>query len=100
VNELASVGDFCPNPECEVYGKAAMKSIIRYGNITTLDKTGERTVYVECTNLASLHMNGRLVRKTLGFSKRVDMLTAACVWEDADYMRHQLRPPSISMLPA
>lgn len=56
-----------------------------YGNSTTLEQTGERTVRVERTNLTSRHMNGRLVRKTLGFSKRIEMLIAACIWEDAVY---------------
>ena len=56
-----------------------------YGDETTLERTGQRTVRVERTNLTSRHMNGRLVRKTLGFSKRVEMLRAACVWEDAVY---------------
>lgn len=32
--------------------------------------------YVERTNLTSRHMSGRLVRKTLGFSKRPRMLRA------------------------
>jgi len=56
-----------------------------YGDETTLAQTGERTVRVERTHLTSRHMNGRLVRKTLGFSKRVEMLKAACVWEDVVY---------------
>ena len=56
-----------------------------YGDKTTVEQTGQRTVHVERTNLTSRHMNGRLVRKTLGFSKQVDMLRAACVWEDAVY---------------
>jgi len=43
------------------------------------------TAYVERTNLTSRHMNGRLVRKTLGFSKRVQMLRAASIWEDSVY---------------
>lgn len=43
------------------------------------------TAYVERTNLTSRHMNGRLVRKTLGFSKRLEMLRAASVWEDVVY---------------
>jgi hypothetical protein len=30
-------------------------------------------------------MNGRLVRNTLGYSKRVEMLKAACAWEDGVY---------------
>jgi transposase-like protein len=33
MSELASVGDFCPNPECEEYGKAEAKVIIRYGKM-------------------------------------------------------------------
>jgi hypothetical protein len=56
-----------------------------YGDDTTLERTGGRTTSVERTNLTSRHMNGRLVRKTLGFSKRVAMLAAACAWEDMIY---------------
>lgn len=56
-----------------------------YGDETTLDRTGTRTVYVERTNLTSRLMNGRLVRKTLGFSKALSMLGASCVWEDVVY---------------
>jgi len=29
--QLASVGEFCPNPDCECYGDVESKSIIRYG---------------------------------------------------------------------
>lgn len=46
---------------------------------------GEHMAYVERTHLTSRHMNGRLVRKTLGFSKKLVMLHAACIWEDAVY---------------
>lgn len=56
-----------------------------YGDETTLDQTGTRTVYVERTNLTSRLMNGRLVRKTLGFSKELTMLEASCAWEDVVY---------------
>ena len=56
-----------------------------YGDETTLSHTGTRTVYVERTNLTSRLMNGRLVRKTLGFSKALTMLQASCVWEDVVY---------------
>ena len=56
-----------------------------YGDETTLDQTGTRTVCVERTNLTSRLMNGRLVRKTLGFSKDLTMLDASCVWEDVIY---------------
>lgn len=31
MSELASVGDFCPNPECEHYGDIGATTIIRYG---------------------------------------------------------------------
>lgn len=43
------------------------------------------TAYIERTNLTARPMNGRLVRKTLGFSKRVQILRAASVWEDVVY---------------
>ncbi len=56
-----------------------------YGDDTTLERTGTRTTCVERTHLTSRHMNGRLVRKTLGYSKRVEMLQAACAWEDVIY---------------
>ena len=46
---------------------------------------GEHTAYVERTHLTSRQMNGRLVRKTLSFSKDVEMLKAACAWEDWVY---------------
>jgi hypothetical protein len=46
---------------------------------------GEHTSYVERTHLTSRHMNGRLVRKTLSYSKEVEMLEAASVWEDWVY---------------
>ncbi len=63
-----------------------------YGNETTLQHTGERTTCVERSNLTSRHMNGRLVRKTLGYSKQVDMLKAACAWEDVVYnLAHRVK---------
>lgn len=31
MTQLASVGDFCPNPECEDYGDVEASVIIRYG---------------------------------------------------------------------
>lgn len=62
-----------------------VKIRVIYGDDTTIQQTGTRTVFVERTNLTSRHMNGRLVRKTLGFSKQVSMLRAACMWEDAVY---------------
>jgi hypothetical protein len=46
---------------------------------------GGHTAYVERTNLTSRQMNGRLVRKTLSYSKQVAALRAACAWEDWVY---------------
>src|SRR5919112_6541390 len=50
-----------------------------------LELLGGTTSYVERTNLTSRHMNGRLVRKTLGYSKELKMLKASSIWEDAVY---------------
>jgi hypothetical protein len=48
-------------------------------------KLGCHTAYVERTNLTSRTMNGRLVRKTLSFSKELRFLKAASALEDAFY---------------
>jgi hypothetical protein len=40
---------------------------------------------VERTQLTSRQSNGRLVRKTLSFSKKRQMLERACAWEDLVY---------------
>lgn len=50
-----------------------------------LERLGQSTSYVERTNLTSRHMNGRLVRKTLGYSKELEMLRASSIWEDTVY---------------
>lgn len=49
------------------------------------DFMGLNTAYVERTNLTSRQMNGRMVRKTLSFSKEEEMLQASCALEDAVY---------------
>jgi hypothetical protein len=49
------------------------------------DLMGLNTAYVERTNLTSRQMNGRMVRKTLSFSKDKEMLEASCAWEDWVY---------------
>jgi hypothetical protein len=54
-----------------------------YGDEQTLEIVGAHTSYVERTNLTSRQMKGRLVRKTLSFSKELEMLKASSVWEDA-----------------
>jgi len=46
---------------------------------------GLNTAYVERTNLTSRQMNGRMVRKTLSFSKEEEMLRASCALEDVVY---------------
>jgi hypothetical protein len=46
---------------------------------------GTHTAYVERTHLTSRQMNGRLVRKTKSYSKQLDLLEAACAWEDLIY---------------
>jgi hypothetical protein len=46
---------------------------------------GGDTAYVERTKLTSRQMNGRLVRKTLSYSKQLAALNAACGWEDWVY---------------
>ena len=48
-------------------------------------KLGCHTAYIERTNLTSRTMNGRLVRKTLSFSKELRFLKASSVLEDALY---------------
>ena len=58
---------------------------IIYGDADTLNVTGQSTAYSERTNLTARHMNSRLVRQTLGFSKQVVMLRASSIWEDVVY---------------
>jgi len=54
-----------------------------YGDLEEVRKLlGEHTAYVERTHLTSRQMNGRLVRKTLSFSKEREMLEASSARED------------------
>jgi len=46
---------------------------------------GTSTAYIERSNLTSRLFNGRLARKTLAFSKDVEMNRAAAIWEDCYY---------------
>ena len=57
-----------------------------YGNADeVLAHVGGHTAYVERTNLTARQMNGRLVRKTLSYSKQLAALEATCAWEDWVY---------------
>lgn len=46
---------------------------------------GQSTAYIERTHLTMRHFNSRLVRKTLAFSKDLEMYRAAAAWEDICY---------------
>ncbi len=77
-----------------------------YGEQEEVKKVlGEQTAYVERTHLTSRQMNGRLVRKTLSFSKELRFLKAASALEDGLYnftrplktLRVEVETPSASM---
>jgi hypothetical protein len=61
------------------------KQVVYGPEENVLDLFGASTAYVERTHLTSRQFNGRLVRKTLGFSKDLDMHRASAIWEDAIY---------------
>jgi len=64
----------------------AVRTKVIYGDPAEVVATvGATTAYVERTQLTSRQMTGRLVRKTLSFSKQVAALKAACAWEDGIY---------------
>jgi hypothetical protein len=46
---------------------------------------GKSTAYIERTHLTMRLFNGRLVRKTLAFSKLLEMYRASAAWEDLVY---------------
>jgi hypothetical protein len=50
-----------------------------------LEHLGKSTSYVERTHLTVRHFNGRLTRKSLAFSKALQMHTAAAAWKDLIY---------------
>ena len=57
-----------------------------YGNPDEVfESVGAHTACVERTNLSARQMNGRLVRKTLSYSKQIEALEASCAWEDWIY---------------
>ena len=51
----------------------------------TLQLLGQSTSYIERTHLTMRLFNGRLVRKTLAFSKDVHAYRASAAWEDLVY---------------
>lgn len=50
-----------------------------------LELLGKSTAYIERTHLTMRLFNGRLTRKTLAFSKLLDMYRASATWEDLVY---------------
>lgn len=57
-----------------------------YGDETeVLDLLGKSTSYIERTHLTMRHGNARLVRKSLAFSKELEMHKAAAAWDDLIY---------------
>jgi hypothetical protein len=57
-----------------------------YGDpATTLAALGGQTAYGERNHLTSRQMTGRLVRKTLSYSKQLQALSDASAWEDSVY---------------
>ena len=63
-----------------------IKIRVVFGDPTqTLALLGQSTSYIERTHLTMRLFNGRLVRKTLAFSKDVAMYRASVAWEDLVY---------------
>jgi hypothetical protein len=68
---------------------------------------GKSTAYIERSHLTMRLFNGRLVRKTLAFSKRLQMYRASATWEDLIYnlarplktLRLELNDPHRRWLP-
>jgi hypothetical protein len=50
-----------------------------------LELLGKSTAYIERTHLTMRLFNSRLTRKTLGFSKKLEMYRASAAWEDLVY---------------
>ena len=53
--------------------------------VATLELLGQSTAYIERSHLTTRLFNSRLVRKTLAFSKEVEMYRASAAWEDLYY---------------
>lgn len=61
------------------------KTKVMYGDEGVINYLGSNLSYVDRTQLTSRQMNGRLVRKTLSFSKKGKFLEASCVFDDWVY---------------
>ncbi len=53
--------------------------------VETLALLGQSTAYIERTHLTMRLFNGRLARKTLAYSKRLEMYRASAAWGDLYY---------------
>lgn len=63
-----------------------IKLRVVFGDPTeTLALLGQSTAYIERTHLTMRLFNGRLTRKTLAFSKQLDVYRASVAWEDLVY---------------
>ena len=63
-----------------------IKERVMFGDpIETRALLGQSTSYIERTHLTMRLFNGRLTRKTLAFSKDVEMYRASAAWEDLVY---------------
>ena len=57
-----------------------------WGNLAELlELLGKSTAYIERSHLTARLFNARLTRKTLAFSKNLELHEAAVIWEDAYY---------------
>lgn len=69
-----------------VAGKiTGIKTKVIYGTESIIDFLGANLSYIDRTHLTSRQMNGRLVRKTLSYSKKKELLEASCIFEDWVY---------------
>jgi len=63
-----------------------IKLRVIFGDPTeTLALLGRSTAYIERTHLTMRLFNGRLTRKTLAFSKQLDVYRASVAWQDLVY---------------
>jgi hypothetical protein len=81
------------------YRLTGIKIKVIYGDPEeVLDLLGGHTAYIERTNLTNRQMNGRLVRKTLSFSKELKMLEASWAWEDWVYnLMRSVKTPRVEV---